>query len=261
VYLVTGATGNVGSRLAATLRRDGHAVQGLITREERRDALPDGVRPVVGDLDGATTLVDALAGVTGIFLLPGFSGAAGLLAAAAAAKVRRLVQLSCASAVSPVPGDAIAASRRRAENLATTSELAWTILRPTSFMTNALRWRSQLRAGDELRLPFANVATAIIDPADVAAVAAAVLTSETNRHEHRILPLTGPEPLSVIEQVAILADVLERPLYVVPRDHEQAGLERPACDESVVLPTLERILGRSPRSFAEWARRHRALFG
>jgi uncharacterized protein YbjT (DUF2867 family) len=44
------------------------------------------------------------------------------------------------------------------------SGVSWTILRPSGFMSNALRWKSQLQRGDVVRAPFANAAVAAIDP-------------------------------------------------------------------------------------------------
>ena len=52
----------------------------------------------------------------------------------------------------------------------------WTILRPSSFLTNATRWSSQLRAGDVVAGPFGGVPVAVVDPTDVGAVAALTLT-------------------------------------------------------------------------------------
>jgi hypothetical protein len=49
------------------------------------------------------------------------------------------------------------------------SGIAWTTLRPCAFMSNALRWIPQLRAHEVIRVPFGDVATAAIDPYDIAA--------------------------------------------------------------------------------------------
>jgi hypothetical protein len=44
------------------------------------------------------------------------------------------------------------------------SSLAWTIMRPVSFMSNTLQWIDQLQAGDTVRAPFAHVWSAVVDP-------------------------------------------------------------------------------------------------
>jgi uncharacterized protein YbjT (DUF2867 family) len=58
------------------------------------------------------------------------------------------------------------------------------MVRSFGFMSNTLQWLPQLAAGDLVRAPFAGVAVAMIDPYDIAAVAAAALTSEA--HEGRV---------------------------------------------------------------------------
>jgi uncharacterized protein YbjT (DUF2867 family) len=154
--------------------------------------------------------------------------------------------------------------------------VAWTFLQPNSFMTNALRWLPQLRAGDTIRLPFADVPIATIDPADIAEVAAAALT--TDRHEGRAYRVSGPESLLPAEQVAILGRVLGRELRLEPMSNDEARAEMSASmpaeyvdaflsffvdgtiDESTVLPTVEEILGRPPRRFEDWAREHAEAF-
>ena len=43
--------------------------------------------------------------------------------------------------------------------------LSWTVLRPSGFMSNALRWLPQLRAGDTVREPFADLPFPTTKPA------------------------------------------------------------------------------------------------
>ena len=63
----------------------------------------------------------------------------------------------------------------RSEAAVRESGLPFTDLRPFGFIRNALRWRDQLRAGDVIVEPFADVAVAVVDPADIGAVAASAL--------------------------------------------------------------------------------------
>jgi hypothetical protein len=76
------------------------------------------------------------------------------------------------------------------------------------------------------------------------------------------------------EQVAVLADVLGRPLTVVAQPNDEARAEmlattppeyvdavfdfsvNGALDESRVLPTVREVTGREPGPFAAWANRH-----
>src|SRR5262249_36491703 len=79
------------------------------------------------------------------------------------------------------------------------SGLPWTILRPSGYQSNALRWLPQLQRGDVVSAPWPDVPIAAIDPADIAAVAAAVLTGPG--HEGTALTLSGPQPLTPGDQV------------------------------------------------------------
>jgi uncharacterized protein YbjT (DUF2867 family) len=152
--------------------------------------------------------------------------------------------------------------------------LAWTLLRPSGYQSNALRWLPQLQQGDVVRAPWPDVAIAAIDPADIAAAAAVALTEPG--HAGDAYSLSGPEPLTPADQVATLAGVLERPLRYEPLSDEEARVAMAAdtpepyieaffrfysageFDDSPVLDTVERITGRRPRTFAKWARAHAA---
>jgi uncharacterized protein YbjT (DUF2867 family) len=264
VYLVTGATGNVGRELTAILVDGGHPVRSL-----RRTPGPDAV---VGDLNDPRTLDGPLDGVTGVFLLPGYADMPGVLAACVRRGVERVVLLSSGAAASRDTTNAITAYMVASEDAVTASGLPWTILRPTAFMSNALRWKPQLDRGDVVALPFADVRTACVDPRDIAAVAATALTADG--HAGQVYVPTGPQSLLPSDQVAVLADVLGRPLTAVPQPNDETRAEmlattppdyvdaffdfsvNGALDESHVLPTVRDVTGREPGTFAAWAKRH-----
>jgi uncharacterized protein YbjT (DUF2867 family) len=269
---VTGATGNIGSEVVRVLLAAGEHVRAVVHAATAAEHIPSGAEIAVGDLDDAGSLTPALDGVTGIFLLPGYAGAEELVIAAEKAGVRKLVQLSGSSAESRDMTNAITAYMAQAEDIATGSGLDWTILRPSAFMTNTYRWREQLRAGDEIRLPFPALRTAVLDPADIGAVAAAALTDDT--HTGRIHRLTGPEALTPAEQVEIVARELGRTLTFAGQNDDEAHAEmtaqmpaayvdaffdfyvRGSLDESLVLPTVSDILGRPATRYAEWVHTH-----
>jgi uncharacterized protein YbjT (DUF2867 family) len=127
-----------------------------------------------------------------------------------------------------------------------------------------------------LRLPFAGVRTACIDPLDLGAVAAAALRED--RHSGQILTPTGPESLLPADQVRILGEALGRPLTVEAQPDDEAPAEMlqttppqyvdaffdfyaaGSLDESQVTATVEQVTGRHPRTFREWAREHASEF-
>jgi uncharacterized protein YbjT (DUF2867 family) len=158
------------------------------------------------------------------------------------------------------------------------SGLGWTILRPSGFHSNALRWLPQLREGDVVRAPWPAVPIAAIDPADIAAVASVVLTEPG--HEGKALTLSGPGPLTPGEQVAALARAIRRPLRYEPLSDDEARASLAAegappslidaffrffgageFDDSAITTTVHEITGRPPRTFEHWARAHTDLFG
>src|SRR5690242_17725321 len=93
MFLVTGATGNVGAEVVSALAAAGAPVRALVRRPDVR--LPDGVEAAVGDLNSPGSLGDALNGVEGVFLLSGYEDMSGPLRDAG---VRRVVLLSGGSA-------------------------------------------------------------------------------------------------------------------------------------------------------------------
>jgi uncharacterized protein YbjT (DUF2867 family) len=88
------------------------------------------------------------------------------------------------------------------------SGIAWTFLRPANFLSNALGWVPSIKAEAVVRDPIGPGRIASIDPADIAAVAAVVLTQEGPAGQ--IYTLIYNELLIVRQQVEIVAGVLGR---------------------------------------------------
>jgi len=222
---VTGATGNVGGELVRALAGAGQPVQAL-TRDDSPKEFPPGVQQAVGDLNKPESMRAALSGATAMFLYPGYQDMAGTLAAARDAGVRRVVMLSGSSAGQRRQEHAVTRYMIESEETVRASGLEWTMVRSFGFMSNTVQWVPQLAAGDLVRAPFAGVAVAMIDPHDIAAVAAAALTSDG--HEGRVYTVSGPEPLRPADRVRILGEVLPpRPAVRGPAGRRgQGGDER-----------------------------------
>ena len=276
MILITGATGHVGSELITALlpAQAGHLR--VLTRNP--DAVfPDGTQTVVADL-ADSDLAPALDGVHAVFLLTdGLSIAAHgerLVAAARRARVQRIVKLSVLS-VGHGATDLITSGHRAGEEAIRDSGLGWTFLRPTALMSNALNWAGMIAADQVVHAPFAVGRAAVVDPADIATVAAASLTQDG--HDHRVYELTGPEPLSPADQVAILSQVLGRDLryaesdpadmlaqmvsYGMPEELAHAVVEqfRSTLEpfNSELTGDITAVTGRPARSFSGWAQAHR----
>jgi uncharacterized protein YbjT (DUF2867 family) len=272
MILVTGATGNVGGELVRALLAAGEPVRALIRREADQARLPEGTEGVVGDFNVPASFGPALASVSAMHLLAGYPNLSGLLAAARAAGVKRVTLQSGSSVRGGDMSNAVSRYHILSEQAIRESGVPFTFLQPDSFASNTLQWVPQLRAGDTIRAPFPNVRVAVIDPYDIAAVAAAALT--TDAHEGRTYRLSGPESLLPADRVAILARVLGRDLRFEGQTDEEARADMSSSmpaeyvdafmsffadgtlDESEVLPTVEEVTGRPPRTFEQWARLH-----
>ena len=279
MILVTGATGTVGSEVLASLLPVQAGRVRALTRN--LDAVfPTGVEKVVGDL-ASSDLSVFLDGVEAVFLLTDGPRIAALdrrlAAAAARAGVQRIVKLSALS-VGHGSADPITTWHRAGEDAIRETGLGWTFLRPTAFMSNALNWASTVATHSVVHAPFADGRAAVVDPADIGAVAAACLTE--HGQDQRVYELTGPEPLTPPEQVAILGRVLGRALsyveadpadvmqqmtsYGMPADLARAVVELLRASQepfnSEPTPDTTAVTGRPARSFADWADAHRAAF-
>jgi uncharacterized protein YbjT (DUF2867 family) len=202
---------------------------------------------------------------------------ANLAAASAAAGVQQIVKLSVLSATHGAT-DPITRWHLAGERAVCDSGLAWTFLRANGFMSNAARWVPSIAAERTVYAPYASGQTSVVDPADIAAVAAASLTEEG--HAARVYDLTGPEALNPAEQVEILGDALGLTLtYVEVRPEsvreqmERYGMPPALADavlqslasallpvNAVVSPDVEHVTGRPAHSFRDWAGAHRSAF-
>jgi uncharacterized protein YbjT (DUF2867 family) len=275
VILVTGATGNVGAEVVRALAAAGHPVRAL-TRDPSAARLPAGVIAAGGDLSAPESLDRVFDDVTAVFLLAGYPDAPGLLARMADAGVRRVVLLSTGAVVGGDLDNYVVRFNVVSEAAVRDSALSWTVLRPSGFMSNALRWRPQLQAGDTVREPFADLPVAVIDPFDIGVVAARALTEQ--EHAGRSYRLTGPQALRPAERLAILGEALGRDLRLVPQSDQEARaamsevMPPPLVDaffafarggtylDDQVTSTTGDLLGRPPRTFRDWAHAHAGDF-
>jgi uncharacterized protein YbjT (DUF2867 family) len=272
MLMITGATGHVGRTLVDELNRRAVEYRALV-RTARAD-LP--AEQVIGDLDGPLDL----RGIDTLFLLvpgTGITHTTTAVGAARAAGVQRIVYLSSYA----VLGDPVPAMGRwhlDRERIVQDSGIPATFLHPTGFMTNVFDWLPTIRAGGYVLDPIGPGRAAPIDPGDIAAVAATVLTEDG--HEKQAYTLTGPEAFTLAEQVAILGAALGRTLDVRPIETPAEavrfrypdgappelaaaiaeGLELMRAD-TVGLRTddVRRLVGRAPRTFTSWCAANAAL--
>ncbi|GAA3315063.1 NAD(P)H-binding protein [Nonomuraea dietziae] len=275
MILVTGATGNVGSHVVRQLLEAGEKVR-VMTRNPSGHAFPDQVEVVTGDLTQPETLPEALSGIERAFLFPVLQGLDGFLDVARRAGLRHVVMLSSVSVTWSEPswvGDL----HLRLERSVEASGLAWTFVRPDALTTNDLIWAPQIIDGGDVRGRYGDAATAPVDPRDIAAVAVRSLLDGRAGEGYSV---TGPQSLTPIDRLRVIAETIGRPLRWEEQSEawfrdEMARLGMPAqgIDDYVdaltarvgktaeVLPTVERVTGRPPFTYAQWVADHAAAFG
>jgi uncharacterized protein YbjT (DUF2867 family) len=279
MYLVTGATGNVGREVASQLLAKGEKVR-VFTRDAAKVAhWGNRVEVATGDLTRPETFAQALSGVDGVFIMNGaLDGGVfrQLIAAAKAQGNLRIVFLSTIFAGSPE--SPIGQLHKDKEDVIRASGLSGKFVRAGSFMTNAYQWIGTVKGEGVVYNALGAGKAAPIAPEDIAAVAVHALTDPNPSPE--VFEVTGGELLTVPEQVAILANALGKPIKSVDVPAEaaaqgliRAGLPAPVAAAvaqsfaairdgrmAIVKDTVKQVTGRHPRTFQSWAQEHASRF-
>ncbi|HEX7343813.1 MAG TPA: SDR family oxidoreductase [bacterium] len=283
MILVIGATGTVGRELVRLLASWGTPLRALVRTAERAKKIASaGIEVVIGDLSLPESLEPAFEGVARLFLLtPSHPRQVDLeanaIAKAKQAGVKYIVKLSTLGAKEDSP---ISMSRwhRQAERLVEKSEIAYSLLRSQHFMQNILTFAPSIRKQAMLRAPMETGRMSLVDARDVAAVAATLLTKP--RLDEKILRITGSERLSFQDLADKLSDALGKIIRYEDISEEafraewrQAGHEDWLIDDQIeifrrfrdlqsplVNDTGERITGRKPKTFADFARDYASSF-
>ncbi|MFF0634758.1 NAD(P)H-binding protein [Nocardia sp. NPDC004151] len=282
MIVITGATGTIGSEVVRLLAGRDVKVR-AVSRNPEQARVPAGVEVVRGDYADTDSMAAAFSGAEAAFLV-GLLGPdyveldRALVAAARAAGVRRLVKLSAIGTGDPELGR-VGTWHMPGEQAVRESGVDWTILRPSSFASNTRSWVTPIQAGQPVPNMTAVGAQGVVDPRDVAAVAAEALLSDD--HAGRIYTLTGPAALTTHDQAAVLAAALDRavevtdiPLDVAREFMLESGMSEEYADgalagqafvrdggNAIVTGDVEQVLGRAPRTYADWVRDHRTEFG
>ena len=282
MIVVTGATGHVGSELVRLLSAKNVSVRAL-TRDPRRARSMRGVDWVRGDLADADSLPRLFRGADRMFLLTSNSDDMRAL------QVNSIVAARAAGVAHVVKGSALGASDHskspigkahyEVERALQESGIAWTILRPHVFMQNFLDIAPTIAREGKIRSPSGDAKIPFIDARDIAAVAAVALTAPG--HEGKKYVLTGPEALSYGDVARIIGKAIGKPLEYVAESPEEtrerlvragappsmiestlalAAYQRAGGPTAEISTTFEELLGRPPRSFAQFVQDHASVF-
>jgi uncharacterized protein YbjT (DUF2867 family) len=280
VYLITGATGDVGSKV----------VEGLIACGERprvfvRDPVKaqsifgNDVDVFQGDLADPASLGLALKGVDSLFLVnSGPQIPTRDQAAANAAKIAGVKHIVKLSSMDVQQGLAIGAWHEQGEAAVRGCGVPYTFLQPTGFMSNLLAWARSVKAEGVIRSATGGGRRAFIHSRDIAAVAVKILT--TAGYDGQSLPITGPEPLTFAEATAKISAAIGRPLRFLEISDDEARRRYSVISGSTeeteahvalwrairegrlagLNDNVERLLGRKPITLDQWITENTAAF-
>ena len=283
MILVSGATGNAGSKVVHALLESGKEVRAFVRDADRARAIfGDAAELAVGDFADPHSVRAGLKDVESVFL----SGAddprrveweTAAIDAAAAAGVRRIVKLS---SIAAEPGAPVAFWdwHGRIERHLQRSGIGAVVLRSSVYMSNVVAGAAQVARESRLYAPAGDARIAMIDPRDVGAAAAAALT--TGGHEGRTYVLTGPEAITYAQVAAELSAATGREVDFIhlPDEDARQGMVQAGTPDAIaeqvvnvfkmlrqgmaeqVTRTVEYLTGRPPRDFASFARHHAPLF-
>jgi NAD(P)H dehydrogenase (quinone) len=235
VLAITGATGELGGRVARRLAERGLAQRLVVRDPARASKLPGAEVAVSPGYHDRAAMTAAFTGADTVFLVSGRESATRVeehvsaIDAALDAGVRRIVYTSFLGAT---PDCTFTLGRQHwaTEEHIRTSGLEWTFLQNAMYLDSLPRF-----AGEDgvIRGPAGNGRTAAVSRDDVADAAVAVLTGDG--HEGQTYRLTGAEAISLQQAADVLADVTGRPITYLDETEEQAYQSR----EGFNAPTFE----------------------
>lgn len=274
---VTGAGGTVGSELIKQLESANAPFRATYFSKEKAEAArARGIDAVIIDYNRPEILRAAFQGCDKLFLLgPNALNQTQLeinaVEAAKAVGVRHIVKQSVMGA--DEEAFSLALVHRPVEKAIESSGIAWTFLRPNSFMQNVVTYMGEtIKAEGAFFSASGEAKISHVDVRDIAAVAVKAL-SEPN-HEGKAYTLTGPEALTYDKLANELSKVLGRSISHIslsPSDLKNGMLAEGMPEEiadrmldleryyredqaSRITNDIKQVTGRDPRRFAQYAR-------
>ena len=175
-----------------------------------------------------------------LFLVSRQGSDADILEAARQAGVEYVVLVSSITAQTH-PHLAPAGENLAVEKLLKESGMAWTILRPTQFASNAPMWAATVRKHETVHAPYADAALPTIHPADIASVARVALT--VPGHKGRTYALTGPEPVTARQQVETIGTVFGQKVPFAEITRQQAHTQMAAIFGAEAADAVLDVMG------------------
>ena len=271
-YLITGATGNIGSLVTKRLLEAGERPCVLVRDAKKaRKLFGDLVEIRVGDLSAPRTdLTKVFQGCEALFLVntgPDLGERDYTCALAARdAGIQHLVKLSTLDAKT---GVGTGPWHARGEEAVRESGVPYTFIRTSAFMSNALSWVDSIRDEGVLYSSTGEGKIAFIHPDDIADVVVSALSLGVARNGS--LVITGPQAMSYREMASAISEAIGKPIrYETMSDADALAdammwADRVYADALVdiwravregrlatISGGVQQALGRAPRTFGEW---------
>lgn len=277
--LVTGSTGNIGYYVVKDLLSRGEIVKAAVSNIERGKKKLEGIacELVAFDFLKSETFEAALENVDRIFLIrpPKLAKPKkDMKPFLDLVKCKGIKQIVFVSLLGVEQNPVV--PHRKIEDMIRELEIPYTFLRPSFFMQNLnTTHREDIKLRNELYMPVGKAKTSFIDTRDIASIASICLTEK--EHINKSYTLTGSEALDYYEIGHILTDVLGKkieyknpPTLKFRKTLIERGIEKSFANVMMMLyimtklgtaksitPTAEKLLGRKPISFRQYAEDHK----
>ncbi|SCQ66133.1 NmrA family protein [Propionibacterium freudenreichii] len=274
--LVVGASGAIGGAVVGGLLERGEEVRAS-SRTPEKLTLPSQVQVFAADLNDPTSFAAALKSVDRVFLYADLEEPEALIAAFVAAGVRHVVLLSSSSVTFHGADEDFNGSRFiRVERAIEALGMAYTFLRPGGFASNAARWSWGVQGESAVPLPYPEAVQVPVHEQDIADVAVIALSGDTLIGQAPVL--TGPERLTLRQQVDTIGSVIGRRVMVIEQTEAESTAMlsqyvpdvwvrqivkdwREAVGTTPAISTeYERITGKPSRTFRTWVEDNANLF-
>ena len=230
MILITGASGTVGGAVLAEVEKAGLEFKAMYRSESDARKAPPSVTTVLADFANPPSLSSAMAGVDSLFLV--CSPVRELVAlesnaidAARESGVRHVL-LNSALGAGDYP-KSFPSWHRQVEDKLKSSGLAFTILRPNSFMQNILAYNApSIRAQSAFYAAMGNARLSYLDVRDIAEAAAKILAAPS-AHAGKTYELNGP-------QAVCNAEIARRISLVAGRSVQFVDIPEPAQRKSML---------------------------
>ena len=280
MILITGASGNVGREVVKQALAVGLKIRATFQSPDVAARAPAGLEGVIMDYAKPETIRPVLEGVEKVFLvgpptrdLPALE--ANFIREVRATGQKHVIKLSAFGGRESM----FPSGHRDSEENIEASGLPYTLLRPNGFMQNLVNYNAgTIRSQNAFYGCQGDGAVSIVDIRDVAAVAVIVLAA--SGHDGKSYTLTGDEALTNEQVAEKISRIVGRKISYVdlpPAELRKAILSAGAPEwsadalldlqrlyregkASMVTDDIERLTGRKPISFDQFARDYAFAF-